>query len=420
MIGRLLTVLARTLVFGVLLTAGYAAAAVTSDAAVGTQAIAATPPMGWNSWNKFACDINEQLVREVADAMVSSGLREAGYQYVNIDDCWQGTRDARGFIQPDPVRFPSGMKALADYVHARGLKFGLYSDAGWLTCGGRPGSRGHEFQDAQTYALWGVDYLKYDWCSTDGLKAEGAYMTMSTALRQTGRPILFSLCEWGQSKPWTWAKGVGHAWRTTDDIFDCFDCVEDRGGWKAFGVLQIMDMQQGLRAYAGPGHWNDPDMLEVGNGMPEHQDRAHLSIWAMLAAPLIAGNDVRHMSGQTRAILARRDVVAIDQDALGVQGWRHAAQDGVEYWFRPLDGGDWAFMALNRTGTPRRIHFDWQAQTVHDEISHRDAMLASTRYRLRDLWRDLDVGDTRHPLDAEVGAQDVVLLRMSAAHGDSP
>jgi len=412
-----LKALAQGFAFAVLLAVGLSVASAQGGGADSAQAgaLAMTPPMGWNSWNKFGCDINEQLVRDVADAMVSGGLRDAGYQYVNIDDCWQGARDARGFIQPDPGRFPGGMKALADYVHARGLKFGLYSDAGWLTCGGRPGSRGHEFQDAQTYAQWGVDYLKYDWCSTDGLKAQGAYMTMSAALRQTGRPILFSLCEWGQSKPWTWAQGVGHAWRTTGDIFGCFDCVEDRGDWKAFGVLQIMDMQQGLRAHAGPGHWNDPDMLEVGNGMPEHQDRAHFSIWAMLAAPLIAGNDVRQMSAQTRAILERRAVIAIDQDALGVQGWRHAAQDGVEYWFRPLEGGDWAFMALNRNGTPRRIHFDWHAQTVRDGLSHRDAALVSTRYRLRDLWRDLDLGDTRRPLDAEVGAQDVLLLRMSPA-----
>ena len=417
MTGVNLMAIARGLACTVLLALGVSAAAVQGGGADRAQAVpvAMTPPMGWNSWNKFGCDINEQLVREVADAMVSSGMRDAGYQYVNIDDCWQGERDALGFIQPDPARFPAGMKALADYVHARGLKFGLYSDAGWLTCGGRPGSRGHEFQDAGTYAQWGVDYLKYDWCSTDGLKAEGAYMTMSAALRQTGRPILFSLCEWGQSKPWTWARDVGHAWRTTGDIFGCFDCVEDHGDWKAFGVLQIMDMQQGLRAFAGPGHWNDPDMLEVGNGMPEHQDRAHFSIWAMLAAPLIAGNDVRQMSAQTRSILARRAVIAIDQDTLGVQGWRHAAQDGVEYWFRPLQGGDWAFMALNRNAAPRRIHVDWHAQTVRDELSGRDAALVSTRYLLRDLWRDRDFGDTRRPLDAEVGAQDVLLLRMSPA-----
>ena len=417
MMVAILQAVARSLACGVLMVVVSSAACAQGGSADSAQAVdvARTPPMGWNSWNKFACDINEQLVREVADAMVSTGLRDAGYRYVNIDDCWQGARDERGFIQADPQRFPGGMKALADYVHARGLRFGLYSDAGWLTCGGRPGSRGHEFQDAQTYAQWGVDYLKYDWCSTEGLKAEGAYMTMSAALRQAGRPILFSLCEWGQSKPWTWARTVGHAWRTTGDIFGCFDCVEDHGDWKAFGVLQIMDMQEGLRAYAGPGHWNDPDMLEVGNGMTEPQDRAHFSIWAMLAAPLIAGNDVRHMSAQTRSILARRAVIAIDQDALGVQGWRHAAQDGVEYWFRPLDGGDWAFMALNRNAAPRRVHVDWRAQAVHDDLSHRDADLAHVRYVLRDLWRDKDIGDTRRPLDAEVGAQDVLLLRMSPA-----
>jgi len=409
--------LARGLVLAAFLAAGSSAACAQAAEAADPEVVdlARTPPMGWNSWNKFGCDIDEQIVRQVVDAMVSSGMRDAGYQYVNIDDCWQGARDAQGFIQPDPQRFPGGMKALSDYVHARGLKFGLYSDAGWLTCGSRPGSRGHEFQDAQTYAQWGVDYLKYDWCSTGGLKAEGAYQTMSAALRQTGRPILLSLCEWGQSKPWSWAHGVGQAWRTTGDIFGCFDCVEDRGDWKAYGVLQIMDMQEGLRAYAGPGHWNDPDMLEVGNGMAEHQDRAHFSIWAMLAAPLIAGNDVRQMSAGTRSILLRRAVIAIDQDALGVQGWRHAASDGVEYWFRPLAGGDWAFMALNRHAAPRRIRFDWRAQTVRDDVSHRDANLASSRYLLHDLWRDHAIGDTSRPLDAEVGGQDVLLLRMSLA-----
>jgi alpha-galactosidase len=374
---------------------------------------AETPPMGWNSWNKFACDINEQLVRETADAMVASGLRDAGYRYVNIDDCWQGERDARGFIQADPKRFPGGLKALADYVHSKGLKFGLYSDAGWKTCGGRPGSRGHEFQDALTYAEWGVDYLKYDWCFTDGLKAEGAYLTMSEALRKAGRPVLFSLCEWGTAKPWEWAKKMGHAWRTTGDIYNCFDCVKDHGDWKAYGVLQILDMQQGLRAHAGPGHWNDPDMLEVGNGMPAHQDRAHFSAWAMLAAPLIAGNDLRKLSKETLAILSNREVIAINQDALGVQGWRHAAQDGVETWFKPLAGGDWAFMALNRNKEPRRIRFDWAAEVVRDELSQRDAAFATTRYTLRDLWAGRAAGDTSRPLQAEVPAQDVLVLRLT-------
>ena len=229
---------------------------------------------------------SEGIVRETADAMVATGMRDAGYRYVIIDDCWQGERDADGFIQPDPERFPSGMKALADYVHAKGLKLGLYSDAGWTTCGDRPGSRGHEYQDALSYARWGIDYLKYDWCDTDGLNAEGAYQTMRDALEAAGRPIVFGICEWGDNQPWEWGKTIGHLWRTTGDIAPCFDCEVDHGDWSSWGVLRILDMQEGLRAHAGPGHWNDPDMLEVGNGMSEAEDRAHFSMWAMLAAPL--------------------------------------------------------------------------------------------------------------------------------------
>ena len=197
------------------------------------EGLAKTPQMGWNSWNNFACNVNEQLIRETADAIVSSGMKDAGYVYVNIDDCWHGERDAKGFIHENPEHFPSGMKALADYLHSKGLKLGLYSDAGWKTCGGKPGSRGHEHQDALTYASWGVDYLKYDWCETNGLKAEGAYLTMREALRAAGRPVLFSICEWGDNKPWDWAAPVGHSWRTTGDIWDCSDCVQDHGTWQS-------------------------------------------------------------------------------------------------------------------------------------------------------------------------------------------
>jgi alpha-galactosidase len=216
--------------------------------------LALTPPMGWNSWNHFACDVSEDLIRQTADAMVASGMKDAGYQYINIDDCWHGERDAQGFIQPDPKRFPSGMKALGDYIHSKGLKFGIYSDAGSKTCGGKPGSRGHEYQDAQTYAQWGVDYLKYDWCNVEGLKAEGAYQTMRDALHAAGRPIVFSICEWGDNQPWLWAKDVGHLWRTTGDIYACFDCKINHSTWNSWGVLQILDKQKGLREYAGPGH----------------------------------------------------------------------------------------------------------------------------------------------------------------------
>jgi alpha-galactosidase len=375
-------------------------------------ALAKTPPMGWNSWNKFQCNVSEQLIRETADAMVSSGLQAAGYQYINIDDCWHGQRDSLGFIHPDPARFPSGMKALSDYVHAKGLKLGIYSDAGSKTCGGRPGSRGYEYQDALTYAKWGVDYLKYDWCSTDSLHAPGAYMTMRDALAKAGRPIVFSLCEWGTSKPWTWASNVGHLWRTTGDITACFDCIADHVTWKAFGVMQILDMQQGLRIYAGPGHWNDPDMLEVGNGLTANEDRAHFSMWSMLAAPLIAGNDLRSMPTRVHDVLANRDVIAIDQDSLGVQGFRYAVRDSVEIWFKPLAGGDWALTFLNRATSPRPVSFDWAKETVSDSLSRRDAQFATTRYQLRNLWTQQSAGTTARPLAATVPGRDVLMLRL--------
>ena len=214
-------------------TVGSQAAAETTQEVVNKapNGLALTPPMGWNSWNKFACDVNEQTVRATADAMVAVGMRDAGYQYVVIDDCWHGPRDANGFITADTQKFPSGIKALADYVHSRGLKFGIYSDAGRLTCGGRPGSQGHEYQDAITYARWGVDYLKYDWCSTGDRNAKEAYAVMADALRQSGRPIVFSMCEWGTAKPWVWAKNTGNLWRTTGDIFDSFDTKDRSADW---------------------------------------------------------------------------------------------------------------------------------------------------------------------------------------------
>ncbi|HJQ30760.1 MAG TPA: glycoside hydrolase family 27 protein [Pyrinomonadaceae bacterium] len=374
--------------------------------------LAKTPPMGWNSWNKFGCNVSEALIRETADAMVSSGMKDAGYVYVNIDDCWHGQRDAQGFIHEDPKRFPSGMKALADYVHSKGLKLGIYSDAGWKTCGGHPGSRGHEFQDALVYAGWGVDYLKYDWCNTEGLKAEGAYLTMRDALYAAGRPVVFSICEWGTDKPWDWGPKMGHLWRTTGDIYNCFDCIKDHGTWKQFGVLAILDMQKGLREHAGPGHWNDPDMLEVGNGMSVNEDRAHFSMWAMLAAPLIAGNDLRSMSAETRAVLTNREVIAVNQDALGVQGFQYSAKDGVEVWFKPLEGGDWAVAFLNRNASPRKVSFDWKNEKVSDALSKRDARFDSDAYTLRDLWAGRDAGDTRRALGKEVPAHDLLMLRL--------
>src|SRR5688572_17670559 len=337
------------------------------------QGLAKTPPMGWNTWNKFSCNVDENLIKGAADAMVSSGLKEAGYIYIVIDDCWHGQRDSLGFIHPDPKKFPSGMKDLAAYIHAKGLKFGIYSDAGSKTCGGRPGSRGHEYQDAMSYASWGVDYLKYDWCNTEGLKAEGAYLTMRDALAAAGRPIVFSLCEWCDNKPWEWATNVGHLWRTTGDIYHCFDCKKDNGGWFSWGVLQILDMQDGLRKYAGPDHWNDPDMMEIGNGMTVGEDRAHFSMWCMLAAPLMAGNDIAAMTKETKEILTNKEAIAIDQDALGIQGLKYSANEGLETWFKPLQNGDWAVCFLNRKEVAQKIDFDWIKNVVIDDVSKREA-----------------------------------------------
>ena len=375
--------------------------------------LALTPPMGWNTWNKFSCEVSEKLIRETADALVSSGMKEAGYQYIVIDDCWHGQRDHLGFIQPDPQRFPSGIKALADYIHSKGLKFGIYSDAGWKTCGGRPGSRGHEYQDALKYAEWGVDYLKYDWCNTEGLKAEGAYLTMRDALYAAGRPIVFSLCEWGNDKPWIWGKTIGHLWRTTGDISAVFDGVVDHGTWKSWGVLQILDMQNGLRSHAGPDHWNDPDMMEVGNGMSVNEDRAHFTMWCMLAAPLMAGNDLQNMSRETLQILTNKEVISIDQDSLGVQGFKYSAQDNIEIWFKPLSAGQWAICFLNRGTAVKNIEFPWSEHTVSDSLSRRDIYFKQQVFTIRDLWSKKDLGTTKKKFNRQLAGHDVILLKLN-------
>ncbi len=376
--------------------------------------LAATPPMGWNSWNTFGCNIDEALIRETADELVSTGMRDAGYVYLNLDDCWHGERDKDGFIQPDRERFPSGMKALADYVHSKGLKIGLYSDAGEKTCAGRPGSQGYEFQDALQYARWGIDYLKYDWCSTEGRAAPEAYRTIGRALVAAGRPIVLSICEWGENKPWLWAAPTGHLWRTTGDITNCWDCVVNHGGWNSWGVMQILDKQAGLRNYAGPGHWNDPDMMEVGNMATPGEDRAHFAMWAMLAAPLIAGNDLRTMTEATRALLTNAAVIALDQDTLGIGGFPFKSEAGVEIWVRPLAGGDWAVAVLNRNRDARAVHFDWKEEYVQDGLSGRALDVNAATYALRDLFADADAGTTAQPLEVTVPAHDVALYRLTA------
>jgi alpha-galactosidase len=274
--------------------------------------LAATPPMGFNDWNAFGCDVSAALIEETADVLVSSGLADLGYRYVNIDDCWSlRERGADGRLVPDPAKFPSGVKGVADYVHARGLKLGIYGDAGTKTCAGFPGSLGHEDLDARTWADWGVDYLKYDNCNnqSDGSQADyiRRYTAMRDALRKTGRPIVYAICEWGTSQPWSWGKDVGQLWRTAGDVND---------EWSS--LRSIIEKNAPLAPYAGPGHWNDPDMLEIGNGgMTDTEYRTHMSMWAMMAAPLLIGTDLRTASPATLAILGNREVIAIDQDRLG-------------------------------------------------------------------------------------------------------
>ena len=362
--------------------------------------LAQTPPMGWNSWNKFACNVTEKTIRATADAIASNGMKEAGYQYVVIDDCWHGPRDENGFITADKERFPSGIKALSDYVHMKGLKFGIYSDAGTKTCGGHPGSQGHEYQDAITYARWGVDYLKYDWCSTGTRNAEEAYALMSDALRATGRDVVFSLCEWGQNKPWLWASKIGNLWRTTGDIWDSFDKQDLAHSW-ATNMLKNADLNEPLWPFAGPGHWNDPDMLEVGNGgMSDAEYRSHFSLWAMMAAPLIAGNDIANMSDATRAILLNKDVIAVDQDALGVQGHRVWKDGDREAWMKPLSGGRRAILLFNRGTKPASISVGWDALGYP----------ARLKADVRDLWSHKPLTRTEGQIGATVQPHDVVML----------
>jgi alpha-galactosidase len=398
----------------IILTIALALSAVLFGGAATAQkfdGLAVTPQMGWNSWNKFACDIDEKLIRETADAMVKLGMKDAGYEYVNIDDCWHGERDAEGNIQPNARRFPSGMKALADYVHARGLKLGIYSDVGATTCGGHPGSRGHEYQDAITYANWGIDYIKYDWCDSKGISAQAAYTTMRDAIRSAGRPMLFSMCEWGENKPWEWAKDIGHSWRTTGDIYPCWDCELNHGSWSSLGVMRIVDKQAGLRVHAGPGHWNDMDMLEVGMGMTEDEDRAHFALWAMMASPLILGNDLRGMPESIRKILTNREVIAVSQDRLGIQALKFLSAGTIDLWIKPLENNEWAFMILNRGSQPVVYHYDWTKHKFADDLSKREVDFGNSTYSWAEAWTGL-AGDTDKPLDVKIDSHSALLLRL--------
>jgi alpha-galactosidase len=355
------------------------------------------------------------MLQVMVDSFVSSGMKAAGYQYFVLDDGWMAMeRDKNGNLVADPVKFPHGMKAFADYVHSKGLKFGIYNCAGWKTCAGYPGTRGHEFEDARLYASWGVDFLKYDWCNTDSLNTREAYRTMHAALDSTGRPIVFSICEWGSHQPWLWAGGVGELYRTTGDITASFAHDKDMGGWIALSVVGILDRQIPIRKYNGPNHWNDPDMLEVGNGMTTIEDKSHFSLWCMLAAPLAAGNDLRKMSAETREILTNKKMIAIDQDGLGLSAFKMDMPDSVELWVRPLQNDCWALCFFNRTGSTRKINLDWKNLPISDALSGRKVNFGETIYGGVNVW-DNKVSSykrTDKKLEYSLPSHDVLVLNM--------
>jgi alpha-galactosidase len=354
--------------------------------------------MGFNNWNSTHCraEFNEDMVKAIADIFVEKGLKDAGYQYVNLDDCWAlPARDGDGKLVPDPVRFPNGIKAVADYVHAKGLKFGIYTSAGTKTCNsaGFPGALGHEYSDARQFADWGVDYLKYDNCNNEGVDARVRYTTMRDALRATGRPIVHSICEWGENEPWEWASDVGHLWRTTGDISD---------NWGS--MLSILKKNLPLAPYAGPGRWNDPDMLEVGNGgMTDTEYRSHFSLWSIMAAPLLIGSDLRGASEETFEILGNKEVIAVDQDPLGRQGGVVSSAGGRWVIAKEMADGSRAVALFNESGTAQRV------TTTAAAVG----LPAADAYTLRDLWQHRAY-NTAGTFSATVPAHGTVLVRVSA------
>ncbi len=359
----------------------------------GTTIGALTPPMGWMTWNYFGERINEEIIKEMANAMVSSGMLKAGYQYIMIDDGWQGGRDNKNNIIPDPVKFPSGIKALADYLHTRGIKIGIYSDAAPLTCAGYTASLNFEEQDAKTFASWGIDYLKYDYCNApaDSITAKIRYKKMADALVNSGRQIVFGICEWGSRMPWHWAANAGgNLWRTTGDVRDKW---KTRPGDKGMGILDIVDINAALYEYAAPGRWNDPDMLVVGLhgakgpssdlggvGCSNIEYQSQMSLWSIMAAPLIATNDLRDMNAETKMILMNDEVIAVNQDKLGRQAIRRVNNDTWAIFVKPLDNSDVAIAILNKSGTIQNCQIDFNDLGLTDN------------YDIRDLWKHTIIG----------------------------
>jgi alpha-galactosidase len=371
--------------------------------------LAQTSPMGWNSWNTFGVDINERLLFETIDSFVNAGLRDAGYTYVVIDDLWSADERINDRLTWNTAKFPNGIRVLSDYAHNQGLKLGIYSCAGTHTCGNQPGSYGYEEIDAQTFAEWGVDFLKYDFCHVPpGVNGPMLYRRMGQALRATGRPIVFSICEWGNHKPWQWgAQAGGHMWRTTGDITD---------SWES--ILNIGFRQQAeLTPYAGPGHWNDPDMLVVGmygkgnvaqGGCTEAEYRSHFSLWCLLAAPLMIGCDIRNMDQTTRHILLNHELIAINQDTLGCQGYRVGqvdyAYEIAETWAKPLSDGSIAVGLFNLGMRQQRlVSVPWESLGLHSQRA----------CRVRDLWTGEDLGVFKACFSTPVDSHDVVVIKIT-------
>jgi len=392
----------RRLVSGVaagLLVMGLSVVLAAAPAKALDNGLAKAPPMGFNDWNAFGCNVYEQLIKQTADYFVSSGLKDAGYNYVNIDDCWlTHSRDAAGKLVPDPVKFPDGISGTADYVHSLGLKLGIYEDAGTATCAGYPGSLGHEAINAQTFADWGVDYLKYDNCNNAGSTTKQQYIDRYTAMRDalaaTGRPIVYSICEWGVNDPASWAGDVGNLWRTTGDIGD---------NWGS--LKSIISQNAPLSGAAHPGAWNDPDMLEIGNGgMTDTEYKTHFSLWAEMAAPLLIGTDLRRATPATLSILKNKDVVAVDQDSLGAQGKVVAERNGTMVFNKPLANGDRAVALYNSNDATATVQTTAAAA----------GLSKSPGYTLKDLWSGATT-ETAGTISAAVPAHGTVLYRVAAS-----
>ncbi len=364
------------------------------------EGLALTPPMGWNSWNTFEANINEDLIKETVDILVSSGMKDAGYEYVVVDDGWEAKeRDKDGNLVANPEKFPSGMKALGDYIHSKGLKLGMHNCAGNTTCNGLPGGRGHEYQDARLYASWGVDYLKYDWCDHGTADAKETYKTMRDALYAAGRPVVFSICEWGNNKPWLWAKDIGHLWRTTGDITDCYHCQ----GEYDMGLRFIIKLQDGLEKYAGPDHWNDPDMLETGNpGLTLAESRSNFSIWCVLAAPLMAGNDLRKMTAEILNILTNKEAIAINQDSLGKQAYKYMDHPSKQIWVKEMNNNEWAICYHNSGDQSITLRINWK-----------HFGFLKGEYNIYDVWQDKVIGTTKKNRNMDIASHDVILLKLS-------